>query len=524
MIVLEKRREYIGLLASGSSIILALSLAATKPRGADLPWHLKTGELILKRMAVPRVDEYSFVRQGAEWIDAQWLFQVITWFFYDRLGAFSITALNMAAAAAIMACFLLLPRRYPMGLLAFIMVLFLVALNPRLTWRPEAPTFFCMALLFVILERARRGRPALLFLAPLVQILWANLEGLWPIGFGIACVYLGELALDKARKANERGFSPPLYAFALVVVALAAAGLCQPYGVKGFLFPLTLLREVALETTYHKQVIREFQPLFASPLYLKQAVPFSLFAACCLAAAALSGRAIRPVLLIFNLILVAMAIMARRNTGIASVALMHLAAVHLEAADPVGKWPALARRLEPAAGILALVLAIFLSVLSLAAPVRTWDSTGREPGFGLSRITYPAQAADLLLSIGYKGNIINDSGLGGYLIWRGWPDWKVFADSRMEVGGEKALKLYNAAFTDPVVFRRLSDQYAAEAVLIRHVGSGQRNFALELAKQDDWALVHLDSVTALFLKRGPKWDKAISAREISLTELIQKRR
>jgi hypothetical protein len=41
-------------------------------RDSDAGWHIRTGERILDRGAVPRVDEYSFSRAGGAWFAWEW--------------------------------------------------------------------------------------------------------------------------------------------------------------------------------------------------------------------------------------------------------------------------------------------------------------------------------------------------------------------------------------------------------------------------------------------------------------------
>ena len=49
-------------------------------KDADFYWHLRTGDLIRQTGQIPRVDFYTFTRQGTPWIDLHWVFQIgISW-------------------------------------------------------------------------------------------------------------------------------------------------------------------------------------------------------------------------------------------------------------------------------------------------------------------------------------------------------------------------------------------------------------------------------------------------------------
>ena len=43
----------------------------------DTWWHLKTGELIWKTLAIPRADPFSYTIAGQAWVSFEWLSQVL---------------------------------------------------------------------------------------------------------------------------------------------------------------------------------------------------------------------------------------------------------------------------------------------------------------------------------------------------------------------------------------------------------------------------------------------------------------
>src|SRR4029453_14827811 len=81
---------------SRSNLLLLLILSAVvissffKIADLDFWWHLKTGEIILQQKAFPHQDIYSFTAFGREYIDHEWLFQVLQSLVYDSLGSLGI--------------------------------------------------------------------------------------------------------------------------------------------------------------------------------------------------------------------------------------------------------------------------------------------------------------------------------------------------------------------------------------------------------------------------------------------------
>jgi hypothetical protein len=451
------------------------------------------------------------------WIDAQWLFQVVLYFFYEALGFSGLTVLKAVFILAV--CALLafaVPGRPPVGVRAAALLFFLIAINPRLKCRPEMITFACMSAEFFFLERARAGNPRMLIGVPLVHIVQVNVEGLWPIGIALAGTYMGDVAIETVRREGLKQLVPALRPWMAALAAMAVVSFFQPYGLEGVVFPLTLLKAVVMKGMQHKQFIREFQPIFpfSSPLSVI-CMPFVFFGAAALLCGALCGRSIRPALLALAAFFFALAVISNRNLGVASIVLMQTLTVHLSIlAGKRKSWFANELAIKWTA-ILTIIIALFLTILSSAPRKRFWDNIYRRPGFGINLDTraYPIQAANYLKSIGYKGNIINNPELGGYLIWAGWPQWRVFADTRLEVGSGTELQYYQEVFEDPEKMDRLSRTDEAYAVVMSHHGAFGDRF-LTLLNDRRWALTHLDYTAAVFLKRGTRFDEIIQRDQI----------
>ena len=505
--------------AAGLALLaLALVLACYQANTVDIPWHLKTGEWIVAHRAVPSVDFFCFTRAGMEWIDAQWLFQVVVYGLTTALGPAGVTVFVMLGTAALLFLATFATPGAQPGTRALGGMMFLVVINQRLMPRPEMISFLALAALIFIFERARLGRLKMLWFAFPVAVVWTNSEGLWPIGPFVAATYTAETWLSGLRSPVRTPVRPWLVATA----ATAAAGLVQPYGWRGFIFPLTLLREVTHPASLAKQTVLEFQPLLSMPFLPSRAFPLLTLAAATALAVALAGRRLRPALLILAAVFFGLALSARRNVGLGAVALAPTFITHLELA--AARWPGLQRpRLQAAFCLVAIIGSVALLATCLVWPTRTWDESYRDLGFGLSPRFFPVGAARFLKSVDYRGRIINDLGVGGYLIYRGWPEWMVSADPRLEIGGEEYLDSATRVFTDPAAFARMEKESGAEAVVIYHYYPYLRVFALRLATDPGWALVFLDAKSAVFLKRDDRWQSAIAAHQVDLNEVLKKK-
>ena len=71
----------------------------------DLWMHIRTGEAMLENMSVASVDDYSYTVQGREWLNHQWLSQVIFFLVYRFSG---VNGLIFLQAIAVFLAFLLI--------------------------------------------------------------------------------------------------------------------------------------------------------------------------------------------------------------------------------------------------------------------------------------------------------------------------------------------------------------------------------------------------------------------------------
>jgi hypothetical protein len=135
--------------------------------------------------------------------------------------------------------------------------------------------------------------------------------------------------------------------------------------------------------------------------------------------------------------------------------------------------------------------------------------------------TIPASAADYLLDHHVTGPMFNTYEQGGYLIWRLWPQERVFIDGRglsETVFGDYNRILYNAgSYSDQVVGAReeLLNRYGVQVVVMNtmdYVSGALYPLALALANPvtTEWELVYDDAQAVVFLRRPPPGSPVLS--------------
>jgi hypothetical protein len=135
--------------------------------------------------------------------------------------------------------------------------------------------------------------------------------------------------------------------------------------------------------------------------------------------------------------------------------------------------------------------------------------------------TIPAGAADYLLEHHVTGPMFNTYEQGGYLIWRLWPQERVFIDGRGL--SETAFADYNrilfnaGSYSDQVAGPReeLPNRYGVQVVVMNtmdYVSGALYPLALALANPigTEWELVYDDSQAVVFLRRPPPGSRVLS--------------
>jgi hypothetical protein len=128
--------------------------------------------------------------------------------------------------------------------------------------------------------------------------------------------------------------------------------------------------------------------------------------------------------------------------------------------------------------------------------------------------TIPSGAADYLLANHIRGPIFNTYEQGGYLIWRLWPQQRVFIDGRAlneAVYSDYHQILFNDGYAaDQVTGPRaeLLERYGVQAVVMNaldYPSGALYPLAIALANPDfdDWQLVYEDAQAVVFLRRPP---------------------
>jgi len=388
----------------------------------DFGWHLKTGELILER-GVPKIDWYSFTMPDFLWIDHEWLTDVFI-FKINSLFGFKILLLIFLFIATI-AFFVSIKLKYFWYYFFPVFFGYFSCLN-FFGIRPQMITLFFIAVLLKLIDSSLKNpNSRLIYLCPLLFLIWTNLHG----GFfaGLFILFL-ITALEGFKKTtlfkkiiSGKHFSGQKFKenesktiFSLLIISIISflATLVNPYGIR-------IYEEVfrSIGNSYVGLYITEWLPLFFStgtnifqisylavflglliPQYKEIELNHLTLATIFLAFALLHQRHF-PIYVIITIPIFA-EVLFQTKQKIPSEKLQFLF-------GGIKKWR---------------MILIFIGIISY----------GLHPFLANSQrsISYPEKAISFLKTLPLSENLFNEYGWGGYLIWK-IPERKVFIDGRM---------------------------------------------------------------------------------------------
>jgi hypothetical protein len=189
------------------ALFVALALAALGPiRNYDFFWHLATGRWIVEHHALPLTDPFAVASDRHEWINGEWLFEVVAYGAHEIVGLLGMSVVRGLLAASIFTIVFFKSRRD----LLLTAIAFAGAMQ-TFDLRPSS-----VALLFVVLAIAARSWIA----HAVIAALWINIHPSAILAPGIA-------ALSTRRAAP--------------VIASALALFVNPYGWRALMAPLELM-------------------------------------------------------------------------------------------------------------------------------------------------------------------------------------------------------------------------------------------------------------------------------------------
>lgn len=177
------------------ALLILLSLALLLPLSPqDYWWYLRLGQDVAHSGAVPTMDTFSFTRAGAPFFYQSWL-AALAFLKIFQAGGFALTFFLRAVIIAVTYILLwTLVREAGVGPRLAGLLILLAALAGSSNWsfRPQLFIYPIFVLLLSILSKWTQGERRVLWMLPILSMLWVNLHGSFPLFFilgGIAFLF-----------------------------------------------------------------------------------------------------------------------------------------------------------------------------------------------------------------------------------------------------------------------------------------------------------------------------------------------
>ena len=498
---------------------------------AGIGWHIRTGQLILATHSIPRVDPFSSTMAGHPWFAWEWLYDVFVGWLDSAAGLNGVVFLTAAIIALTFSwSFRLLLRRGANFLVALGLVLLAAsAAMIHFLARPHVVSWLFAVLWFWILESSQNKQPGsfaeagqgwLLWLIPLLTLVWVNTHGGFLLGFALLGIYWLSAVWDYFRLKDDRleNLVDKIRAgkrarkLALIGVFSTLTTLMNPYG-----WRLHVHIYRYLSNRFLMDHIDEFQ----SPNFHGAAQKcFALLLLLTLIGLATKGRG-RSDFTISELLLTLFAVYsglyASRNIPVSALLLILVIGPRLSPAlQPLQElWAGW----RVASGAQATTSPDFfhrMQVIESSLHAHLWPVvaivltcwiTFHDGRLGVAQVMdahfdskrFPADAITYLESQKAEGPVFAPDNWGGYLIYRVYPQIKVAVDDRHDFYGEQFLKSYlNLVHVEPG-WKNFLQRYP-----VRYVVSPKGSaLASILAESAIWQPVYSDQVAVIFVLAKP---------------------
>jgi len=487
-----RRAAYFLLLAA---YVLLASQKLSFRRSPDLGRLLRDGELISAgETAVLHENFYSYTHPADPFPNHHWLSAVLTNAVSKEIGLAGLNLVYITmGAAAFFLYFRMAERKAGLRIAAAFGAALLPLMIVRPGIRPEIFSVLSLAVFFNVLQGAydRTLRAVWLWSLPLLELLWVNTHpgfALGPVAIG---AFLGPEIITLRRTGRVQG-AWSLRNLAAVLVLCILAGLANPNGLRGLLFPFTVSSNYAMEVQENLSVFQ------------------------------LQDTALAPILEIAVLILASVWIFAYRRR------------IRIE-------WPLLLLSAGTAALSLIfyriyiftggfMLVAICANLSSLRAPKSkkdrpsearlwwVWAAAGlsilafvspRWNNLGLGLDPADGELAQFLQANRITGKVFNGYGTGGYLIHY-LPEQKVYIDSRPEAyPGQFVRDDYMRAIRDEAAWQRVMQTYDFDFIVFAQINQEEGQFVLRRLEDPQWAAVRAQSDVVL-VRRKPAFQDVIA--------------
>jgi len=459
--------------------------------GQDLGMHLKLGQIIWQTHSVPKINLVSYSNTNFPFINHHWLFEVLIYLGSITIGFESLLIIKVILLLAITAIVLLLTKQTKSALFFPVAYIFLHLLRERTDLRPEVLSFLFTVITLYILEAFEKKNSKLVYLLPLISLIWVNTHIYFPVGIFIEIIFVADLLFRKY-KFKEK-VQDKLITLSLVTFASIVCTFINPNFIAGALYPFTVFNNYGVTITENQTVFTLQRIDFVDPNFLF----FYLSAFILLGSIYISFWYTKFSLKNIGLSLLGLGLAYQSIRGFPYLALISLPYVLLNCNFRTGN--AWTKALNIVCGILLIGEAIFY------LNGQYYGLTYQQYIPQLTLIQDEKPATDFLLAHHLPQPIFNNFDTGGYLLYRAYPQYKVFIDERPEAFPASFFTdVYNPMQENYTVFKKEEKKYGFQTIFFTITDQNPEaiTFLNSVTKDPEWKTIFLDQYMIILVKNA----------------------
>lgn len=391
----------------------------------DFWWHLATGRWIVEHRALPLADPFLFTSppvldyRGETILKGYWLAQVL---YYGIVSLpFGWWLMVVCESLSFVFIYLILydflSRRLPLEVCFAILLLVVFVTNNFIEVRPQVFTFLLLALILFLLDKLESSggktnysKNGIIYL-PLIMLLWANLHPGVIVGFGIIAIYTMGIYFEKFFR--NKNIDNKLI---IILMISSACSFISPNNIRVIIL---MFKEKNLGGAEIANSINEYMsPWNYYPIYSYKYGFYVLTALAMISLVILIKRN-NYVSVFHKIIFVVFMFMAFYSFR---YVFLFLIVATFVSSHCFGEFNLSANKYVT---LLSVAIIISMSVfMVMKISKRNIYHIGPLSDSGL------ADAAAVVIDKNINGNLFNSYEYGGYLIWKFYPEYKLFTDAR----------------------------------------------------------------------------------------------
>ena len=469
-------------------LVFVAGLCLGPVQETDLFFRLASGEQFLRTGALVHHNLFSFTFPATPYLDSAWLFDVLVAGLF-RLGGFPAVVIGktlvvlLIAQVAYRSC-----RRQGASAFAssLILALAFLCMRERLVERPHIFSLLGDVAVLGFLPSIEKGNRRSWLLVPLAM-LWANLHA----GAFLAAVLLGLAGIGAGLDRAPVRVCLRFFAFAMLSLL---ALLATPVGIG-------IGRYLAFHVgIFAIHPVDEFRSLT-----WRSDAPFILFAL----GSSFLFALVRRQTWLCRLPALGLLVLGAWHIRFSADAILVLAVV---AAPALSAW---IHPFETAhVRLLRGLLLAGLVATALAPRIAEASRGGRLVAIDLDKSALPLDAIRFVEKHGLREHMYNDFETGAYLLWQGYPRYRVFVDPRLPAYPVEFHRLLGRMDISREEWSQAMEGLGVDSALLDYAGINRR---VAFWDPERWALVFRAKDTRVFVRRLPQWKNFIAAFEIPAT-------